>query len=606
MVPLSGARCLIALFFLLSGTSATAQSAKSGGIPHPEQPIDRSKSLDQFTQSVQSSLPPTSRISAPRKSYIDDYIFGKMKSGNVPHAPLCTDTEFLRRVSLDLTGRLPEVDTIRKFVKDADPLKREKIIDALMETPVAGLRKRLSTPYLDRWTYWFGDLFRSNDGHLNKGRELFYDYLYSALLENLPYDQMVRDMLTATARSNWTNGPVNMLARDYVNETDDSIINNEDTYDQWAISSSKVFLGINVECISCHDGQQHLEKVNLWLSKKTRQAFWQQAAFFSKSRLWRPFGDYSNFALTDDGNGYDVSRKSVTRMQRYPAEVSPAFLLTGEKPYPGENPRVAYARMLTSNIQFAKATVNLIWAELMGVAIVDPPFGFDLDAQDTQPTHPELLEALAKDFQSHRYDLRYLIKLITKSSTYQLSSRFEGEWKPDYARYFARHFVRRLPAIQIWDAICQSTGVFMDVPVLRSDRKVKYVQSMIDPDDLGQKDLKPLADLLASFGLNNRYSVGDDSNTRGSVIQASVLLNNPLVLERVKAQKGSRLFDLLQHEPPHSNSEIVEELFLATLSRFPNERETSTAVKLLQDYHTQGAEDLLWSLINRLEFSANI
>jgi len=593
----------LALLVMLGVTSATTQTVKSGDLRHPEQPVDRSKALDQFTQSVQSRLPPGAPISVRPKNYIDDYILGKMKRDNVPHAALCTDTEFLRRVSLDLTGRLPEAGAIRKFISDADPQKREKLIDSLMETPVAGLRRRLSTPYLERWTYWFGDLFRSNDGHLNKGRELFYDYLYSALLENLPYDQMVREMLTATTRSNWTNGPVNMLARDYVNETDDSIINNEDTYDQWAISSSKVFLGINVECISCHDGRGHLEKVNQWLSKKTRQAFWKQAAFFAQSRLWRPFGDYSNFALTDDGKGYDLTRKSVTRMQRYKADVSPAFLLTGEKPEPGENPRAAYARMLTGNVQFARATVNLIWAELMGVGIVDPPFAFDLDAQIT---HSDLLDALAKDFQGHQYDLRYLIKLITKSSAYQLSSRFEGEWKPDYARYFARHFVRRLPATQIWDAICQSTGVFMEVPILRSDRKVKYVQSMIDPDDLSGKGMKPLADLLASFGLNNRYSVGDDSGTKGSIIQASVLLNNPLVLERTKARKGSRLFDLFQHEPPLSNSEIVEELFLATLSRFPSEQEKSIAVKLLQDYHTPGAEDLLWSLINRLEFGANI
>jgi hypothetical protein len=590
-----------ALLFLLWATSATSQTVKSGDLRHPEEPINRSKALDQFTQSVQSRLPPASPISARRKNYIDDHIFAKMERNNVPHATLCTDTEFLRRVSLDLTGRLPEAGAIRKFINDGDPEKREKLIDSLMATPVAGLRARLSTPYLERWTYWFGDLFRSNDGHLNKGTDLFYDYLYNALLENRPYDQMAREMLTATTQSNWTNGPVNMLARDYVNETDDSIINNEDTYDQWAISSSKVFLGINVECISCHDGLHHLEKVNQWLSKKTRVAFWKQAAFFAQARLWRPFGDYSNFALTEDGKGYDLTRKSVTRMQRYKADVSPAFLLTGEKPEPGENPRVAYARMLTGNIQFAKATVNLIWAELMGVGIVDPPFAFDLDAQST---HPELLDALAKDFQAHHYDLRYLIKLVTKSSTYQLSSRFEGEWKPDYARYFARHFVRRLPATQIWDAICQSTGVFMEVPIIRSDRTVKYVQSMIDPDDLGR--VKPLADLLASFGLNNRYSVGDDSGTKGSVIQASVLLNNPLVLERVKAQKGSRLYDLLQHEPPHTNSEIVEELFLATLSRLPSEQEKGIAVKLLQDYHVQGAEDLLWSLINRLEFGANI
>ncbi len=288
---------LIALLFLLGATSATTQTVKPRDLRHPEQPVERAKALDQFTQSVQSRLPPGSPVSARRKNYVDDHIFGKMERNHVPHAARCTDTEFLRRVSLDLTGLLPETGAIRKFVSDTDPEKREKLIDSLMETPVAGLRRRLSTPYLERWTYWFGDLFRSNDGHLNKGREVFYDYLYSALLENLPYDQMVREMLTATARSNWTSGPVNMLARDYINETDDSIINNEDTYDQWAISSSKVFLGINVECISCHDGQRHLEKVNQWLSKKIRQAFWKQSAFFAQSRLWRPFGDYSNLAI---------------------------------------------------------------------------------------------------------------------------------------------------------------------------------------------------------------------------------------------------------------------------------------------------------------------
>src|SRR5207245_2139742 len=163
----------------------------------------------------------------------------------------------------------------------------------------------------------------------------------------------------------------------------------------------------------------------------------------------------SNFALTEDGKGYDVTSKSVTRMQRYKADVSPRFLLTREQPRPGENLREAYARLLTDHIQFAKATVNLIWAELLGVGIVDPPF----------------------------------------------SSRFDAERQRDYARDFARHFRRRLPAAQIWDAIAQSTGLFLEIPILRSDRKVRYVLQTIDPDDLTQKEVKPLADLLASFGL---------------------------------------------------------------------------------------------------------
>ena len=591
------------------------QQAQPSGKDHPATSTGQRQALEQLTRSVSSRLPAGPVIPVQRKNYIDDYILGKMEQDHIPHAGLSADTEFLRRVTLDLTGRLPEVEAIRSFVKDPDPNKRDKLIASLVATPVAGLRGQLTTPFLDRWTYWFGDLFRINDGHLSKGREIFYDYIYSALQENLPYDQVIREMLTAKSRSNWTHGPVNYLARDYVNETDDSVINNEDTYDQWTISSYRVFLGINLECVSCHGGAGHLEKINLWLSQRTREDVWNQAAFFANSRLWRPYGDYSQFALTEDGKGYDLNRKSVTRIQRYAANISPAFLLTGEKPRPGENLREAYARMLTGNLQFGKATVNLFWAELMGVGIVDPPFSFDLARQDpkdppalpwtVQPTHPELLETLARDFQAHHYDLRYLITLITKSSAYQLSSRFQGEWKEPYARYFARHFVKRLPAPQVWDGIAQATGLFFEIPIRRSDRKVKYMGQILDPDDLNQPDTKPLADLAASFGLYNRFAIGDDAGGgKGSIIQASILLNSPLIRERVRVQKGSRLESLLMHEPPYSNDQIVEELFLATLSRFPTEDEKKMAVKLLQEFHTQGAEDLLWSLINHLEFLA--
>jgi Protein of unknown function (DUF1549)/Protein of unknown function (DUF1553) len=599
---------------LLSG-SLIAQQAKPPGKAHPETSAGQRKVLDELTRSVSSHLPAGPVIPVPRKNYIDDYIFGKMEQDHIPHAGLSSDTEFLRRVTLDLTGRLPEVEAIRRFVKDADPNKRDKLIDSVVATPVAGLRGQLTTPFLDRWTYWFGDLFRINDGHLSKGREIFYDYVYSALQENLSYDQLVRELLTAESRSNWTNGPVNYLARDYVNETDDSIINNEDTYDQWAISSYKIFLGINLECVSCHAGAGHLDKIDLWLTQRTREEVWNQAAFFATSRLWRPFGDYSQFALTPDGKGYDVNRKSVTRIQRHQAKVTPIFLLTGETPQEGEDLREAYARMLTSNLQFARNTVNLFWTELMGVGIVDPPFSFDLARQDPknpppqpwaiQPTHPDLLEALAKDFQAHNYDLRYLITLITRSSTYQLASRFQGEWRESYARYFARHFIRRLPATQVWDAIAQATGLFIEIPIRRSDRKVKYMGQILDPDDLNEPGTKPLADLAASFGLYNRFAIGDDSGgSKGSIIQASILLNSPLIRERVRVQKGSRLESLLTHEPPYGNDQIVEELFLATLSRFPTDQEKKVAVKQLQEFHVQGAEDLLWSLINHLEFLA--
>jgi hypothetical protein len=157
----------------------------------------------------------------------------------------------------------------------------------------------------------------------------------------------------------------------------------------------------------------------------------------------------------ETGAGYDVTSTSVQRMPRHQADVSPRFLLTGERPKAGEPWREAFARILTADPQFARATVNMIWAELMGTGIVDPPFSFDLARQDpanlhpgswsVQPSNPKLLDALAADFRAHHFDLRYLIRLITTSGTYQISSHFDGDWRSGYEPYFARRVVRRLP-----------------------------------------------------------------------------------------------------------------------------------------------------------------
>src|SRR5205823_3587573 len=196
----------------------------------------------------------------------------------------------------------------------------------------------------------------------------------------------------------------------------------------------------------------------------------------------------------ENGTGYNLTSKSVRRMPRYKADVDPEFLLTGEQPRPDEPWREAFARMLTSNPQFARATVNLIWAEMMGAGIVDPPFAFDLARQDPanpppapwtiQPSHPELLNALAADFQAHRYDLRYLIRLMATSNTYQLSSHFDGQWKDSYSQYFARHLVRRLSPEVITDAVSQATGHFDKMPIRNSDKHVSYVLQTYAPEDV--------------------------------------------------------------------------------------------------------------------------
>lgn len=549
----------------------------------------------------------------PRSGYIDEFIFGKMQKDGVPYAGLATDAEFARRIHLDLTGRLPEPEVLRAFLQDNDPDKRNKLIDHLMATPIIGQIEKPETPFLDRWAYFFGDLFRVTTSELGKGRDLFRDYLYLCLLANLPYDQVVKEMLTASARSNWLDGPVNFLARDHVDDFNDILINQEDTYDEIAISTGRVFLGVNLECVACHDGRGHTDKINLSLTRVTREQLWRQGAFFSKLLMDRPYSIGQEMRVMELGRGYDLTSRSVRFMPRRTTTLEPEFLLTGERPKPGENWREAFARMLTGHPQFARATVNLIWAELMGAGIVDPPFSFDLDRQDpknpppapwtVQASHPELLEALAKDFRDHGFDLRYLIRLIVKSSAYQLASHFDGEWKESYAPYFARRLVRRLSAVEICDAISQATGLFDDLPAGSSGRKVKYVMQTYSPEDISGKDLDPLKQLLQFFNQQSRDSLETDRG--GSMIQASALLNSKFIKDRVRVQEKGRLHKLLSQDPPLSNEQIVEELFLSFLSRLPDPHERKIAVQTLQERHAAGLEDLAWSLINTSEFILN-
>jgi len=615
------------LLIVLPGAAVVGQSRparKTAPVPrdmhHPERDQGRAEELERLTNRLSKTLPPSPTIPIAEKNYIDKYIFGKISQDKIPHALLCSDTEFLRRVSLDLTGRLPESERIREFVKESDPHKRDKLADTLLASSTKGVTKKPSTPFLDRWAYFFSDLFRVNS-LLNRGRTLLYHHIYNFLAINQPYDEFVRGLLNATtaSASNFNSAPANFLIRFYVDEPDQSTVNHEDTYDELAIRTTKMFLGINLECISCHSGAHHLEKINLWLTEHERTDLWKQAAFFGKVRMYRPYGDLvDEFVLSNEGKGYNIKSQSVLRLPRSETDTTPTFLLTGEKPRPGEDPREAYARMITRHIQFARATVNLIWAELFGIGIVDPPLDFDLARYGSnlkipepwapQTIHAELLDAMAKDFQEHHFDLRYLIRLMVMSSAYQLSHRFEAPWKPKYVNYFPRRLVRRLPAEQVWDAVSQATGVFNemnsgDYSEIGGEKvkgeKVKYVMQTVSPDDLDPK----LRGLLTSFGLDDR-TLGTKS-LASSVVQSAVLLNSELVKEKIRVQEKTRLHDLLNAEPPKTNAEIVEELFLATLSRFPLKEEAVFGERLLAEHHSQGAEDLLWVLINKPEFLLN-
>lgn len=529
-----------------------------------------------------------------RRNFIDDHVFGRMAKDGVPHAPLASDEEFARRAWLDATGRIPPPAELAAFLADRDPAKRAKLIDRLVGSPA----------FIDKWTYYFEDLFRAG-GRMGAGLNLFHYWLREWLTLDRPYDEVVADLLTGAGKTSFSVPAGMYYARDFVKAKDDpeapdahDLVNQPDTVDEFTITYSKVFLGLNLACISCHDGRNHLEKVNLFLTGKKREEFFGQAAFFGKTRQimnWENgYQANTEYTVDDTGPEYDPKADSIVRVPRRGGDASPRFILTGERPKPGENYRDALARMLTGHGQFRRAFVNRMWAEFMGFGIVEPIDDFDL-AKPEQVTNPALLDALADDFGKHRHSLRHVVKTIMNSSAYQLSSHFPGEWKDSYATYYARKYVRMLSAAELHDAIAVATG--RPGQFTGAGEKVGMAMQMPEP----KKADAEVQGFMKIFGQSNR----DDMPKKipPSALQAMQLMQSNVVLSRVDATKGGTLKTLL--ESTADDSRLIEGIFLATIARKPTGAELALGRKALTPDRRKGAENLQWALLNSPEFLFN-
>ncbi len=583
-------------------------------LPEGHPPTDRTNRLQTLSEGTDALLPGSPAEVAPveRRNFIDEHIFDLIERDGIPHAPLADDATFFRRIHLDMTGLLPSGEDARAFVIDPDPDKRSKVIDDLVG----------SVAWRDRWTYWHLDLWRTSQNRVGwAGRNLFHDYVADALLLNQPYNEFVRELLTAEARSNWYVGPASYLVRWAVFADNCTEIMHEDTADEITVMAFRHFMGVNLQCISCHDGANHLEQVNVWLTERKREEFYAQAAFFGNTRLLRrvELRNTQDEYLIDDKDptrvGYARDADSTVRVTRQgKGMVEPAFILGGDRPAPGKSKRVELARILTEHPQFARAIVNRFWAEFMGVGIVEPLDGFDFarmdpnalpEGWDLQPTHPELLEELAQEFIDSGYDLQHLHRLIASSAAYQLSASFPAEWKPGYGRYFARKLMRRLSAEQVYDAIVKATDLQADIQIPRTDQKVQYMVQTRGPGDLRRSvTLSPqlrqdLQFFAESFGQANREF--NEPTRAGSIIQAALMMNSNLVKEKAKPSEGSYLSELIGEDV--SDESLTTSLHWQFLTRAPDESEMQASLELLADRGQDGGgEDLQWILMNKLEF----
>lgn len=552
--------------------------------------VPRSKTASQITKEVATQLPKlgTAVEKIPIRTFVDQHVFGRMQRDKVPHAPLASDEEFARRAWLDATGRIPPVDDLQTFLASKDPAKRDKLIDKLVA----------SDAFVDRWTFYFEDLFRAG-GRMGPGLNLFHYWIREWLTLDRPYNEVVTDLLTGAGKTTYSTPSGMYYARDFVKAKDDptepdahDIINQPDTADEFTITYSKVFLGLNLACISCHDGKNHLEKVNQYLVKKKREDFYGQAAFFGKTRQimnWENgYQVTTEFTVDDLDKGYNTKADSIVRVPKRGGNGAPRFILTGESPRPEQNERDELARMLTAHPQFARAFANRIWAEFMGFGIVEPVDEFDLDNPD-QPSNPALLDALARNLQTNNFSFKNYVRTVMKSSAYQLSSRFEGEWKETYAPYYARKYVRMLSAPELHDAIAIATGRAASANSATGAADGMVMQ-MPEPGKAGAE----VKGFLRVFGQSNRDDM--PKKTPQSALQAMLLMQTRLT-------SGPRVDTLLKETP--ENRTLVKRLYLTTISREPSVSEMDVALKALAADRKRGAENLQWALINSPEFLFN-
>jgi hypothetical protein len=493
----------------------------------------------------------------PEFNYIDQKVDAKLKQVRIQPSPIVDDATFLRRVSLDLTGLLPAPEQVRAFAADTSPTKRAKMIDTLIAGPA----------YVDHWTVKWGDLLQSSRKYLgDKGVYAFQQWIRDSIASNKPYDKMVREMLTARGSS--YDDP----AANFFRVTREPKPTMEKT--------TQVFLGVRMVCAQCHD-----HPFERW----TQNQYYQMAAFFSAVGL-RAGYEVGEEIIFDQRAGFDMKHPKDGHV------VKPEFLVasaSGAIPVPDDQKRrEAMAQWLTSkdNPFFAKAIANRVWSYFLGKGIIDP---VDDIRASNPPSNPALLDALTQEVIEHNFDLRRLMRTIVNSRVYQ-TSIVTNEWNGTDRDNFSHAFPRRLTAEQLMDAVSQAAGARPNFPEVPEDTAASQ---LVDPH-IGKEGF------LDVFGRPGRESSCEcERRADFSLPQALNLVNGRTISDAVADPKGRIAKAVLSGR---DDKAIVEELYLASLSRLPSSDETDRGVKYLSGgARATRAQDLLWALLNSKGFLYN-
>jgi hypothetical protein len=506
---------------------------------------------------------------AARNNYIDDAILNHLRALHIPPSQRASEAEFIRRAYLDATGTLPSPSEVEKFLQNTSPLKRNQLIDKLINRP----------EFVDYWTYKWSDLLLVSSNHLsNEEMWSYYKWIRDSVSTNKPWNEFATQVITASGNT-LKNGAANywLIHRDPLDTSE---------------NMAQAFLGINISCAHCH---------NHPLAKWTQKDYYGMANLFARVRLktFAPSGFRPGVGpLFNDVTVYSAPTGEFMDdrlMIPLPPKPLDAAALSSE--IPGDT-RLYFAKWLTSpeNPFFARNIVNRIWRNFMGRGLIEPVD----DLRDTNPaTNDELLNALVKDFVAHGYDVDYLIRTIMQSATYQASSKPLKENEDD-DKYGSHYLIRRLPAEVLLDAYSQITQI--------PEKFEGYPAGM---RGLQLPDTAVQSYFLTAFGRPARQQTRESERTSvPTITQALHIINGDTLNNKLRAPGNS--IDMLIRLG-FSNEQIVGYLYLASLSRHPTDAERSTLLHALdaaeheiipgiEDSRRAALIDMSWALLTGEEF----
>lgn len=506
------------------------------------------------------ALKPEVFANAPRHNFVDDLILQKLQTLRLAPSAQATDREFIRRAFLDATGTLPTAQEVEQFTADHAPDKRAKLIDSLLARE----------EFVDYWTNRHADVLLVSSRLLSTSAMWsFYNWIRASVASNKPYDQFVREIVTASGNT-LENGAANY----YVLHKETTELNE---------NFSMAFLGMSITCARCH---------NHPLEKWTQKQYYQMASLFARIGMKNGTRDGDVQVYTNPVGEVSLPQN----LARLGKSLPPAPLDGEALAFDSAKDRRAHlAAWLTApgNPYFARSFVNRVWKNFMGRGLVE---AVDDMRATNPPSNEELLAAVTKDFTDHGFDVKHLIRTIMQSAAYQRSAKPNETNQPD-ERFYSRYVIRRLPAEALLDAISQVTAVPTDFPgYARGTRAVQLPDARVN------------SYFLSAFGKPPRLvTVESERTAEPSVAQALHAINGDTINQKLRAPGG--LVDSFV-KLGVADELVLQHLYKAALSRPPSQAELQQLLPVLAESkdattRRQAIEDVAWAIFTSKEFLFN-